>query len=546
MRAWMPSSLSLAAGLALALSAPPLGAQTLPDYDQSLTARTMARMRREGGTRLSSEADLPSGEFELRKSSLAIGQAGPVDPATYVLGPGDVMQLELWGSLVRTVLFEVSPDGKVFLSGAGPLAVAGHTLAWAQERTARMVAETFRGVHSDLRLVRLRTFRIYCAGFVNRQGAVEASPVTRASEALSSVGIAPMGSRRNIEVRRRSGVRLRVDLDLFDLGGRQDFDPLVEDGDVLVVPRAVEFAHLRGAFKNPRTFELVKGDSLSTLFRLAGGLLPSASRSQALLVRFTAPTARESLWLDAASIDSGDVNPVMRDGDALFAFFVSGFHEVPSVEIVGEVTHPGTYPMTLGKDRLSDLIGWAGGFRPQANRSAIHLVRSADNQATDVEFERLLRLSRSEMTESEYAAFRTRLAERKNSFRVDYDRLVKSDPDVDPLLSPQDVVRVDPLLLTVRVDGEVKRPGLVDYAPKRPWNEYVQLAGGFTDRAASSRVRVSRSGTGQVIKAKSARAIQPGDFIWVPERQDVNAWVVFRDVVAVAGQVAVIVLATRK
>ncbi len=547
MRPWALPSYMLSVGLALALSGSSAGAQTLSDFSPPLTGRTMTGgAMTEAVTRLSSGSHTPTGELELRKSGLSIGQDGPVDPAIYVLGPGDVMQLELWGSLARTVLFEVSPDGKIFLPGAGPLSVAGRTLSWTQKHAAKLVAETFRGVHSDLRLVRLRTFRIYIAGFVNRQGAVDVTPITRASEAVSSVGLATGGSRRNIEIRRRSGARLRLDLDLFDLGGRQDMDPLLEDGDVLMVPRGVEFAHLRGAFKNPRTFELVEGDSLGTLLRLAGGLLPSASRERALFVRFTAPTERESLWLDVAALEAGEANPLLRDGDVLFAFFVSGFHEVPSVEIYGEVVHPGTYPITLGKDRLSDLIRWADGFRPLANRSALQLVRSTDDPGTDVEFERLLRLSRNEMTESEHAAFRTRLAERKNAFRVDYDMLVKSDPEVDPLLRPRDVVRVDPLLLTVRVDGEVKRPGLIEYAPSRLWRDYVELAGGFTDRAAISAVRVSRSGTGQVIKATSASAIQPGDFIWAPERRDVDLWQVFRDVVTVAAQVAVIVLAVRR
>jgi protein involved in polysaccharide export with SLBB domain len=499
----------------------------------------------QSGTQASGDTELPGGDFALRKSAMVIGQAGPVDPTIYILGPGDVLQLELWGKLTRTVLFEVSPEGKIFLTGAGPLEVAGHTLAWAQERAGSVVAETFRGVHADLRLVRLRTFRVYVAGLVNRQGAFDVTPVTRASEVVTMAGLATGAARRSIEVRRRGGARLRLDLDLFDLLGRQELDPLLVDGDVLMVPRAIEFASMDGAFKNQRRFDLVSGDSLSTLFRLAGGLLPSASRERAMFVRFRGATERESTWLDIAGIESGVINPVLRDGDALYAFFVSGYHEVSTVGVFGEVVHPGTYPIELGKDRLSDLLRWTGGFRPMANRSSIYLVRASDDVGPDVEFDRLLRLSRSEMTESEHTAFRTRLAERKNVFRVDYEQLIKPKSDVDPLLRAGDLVRVEPLLLSVRVDGEVKRPGLVEYAPRRKWSTYIELVGGFTDRAAIGAVRVSRSGTGQVIKAATAREIQPGDFIWVPERHDLDAWVLFKDIVTIAAQLSVIVLAVR-
>ena len=92
-----------------------------------------------------------------------------------------------------------------------------------------------------------------------------------------------------------------------------------------------------------------------------------------------------------------------------------------------------------------------------------------------------------------------------------------------------------------RIEGEVRRPGFVDYTPGRSLSEYIDMAGGYTDRASRRAVRVSRSLTGQVIPARSLKALQPGDFIWVPERRDVDAWGVFRDVVTVGGQIAVII-----
>src|SRR5262249_53912406 len=145
-----------------------------------------------------------------------------------------------------------------------------------------------------------------------------------------------------------------------------------------------------------------------------------------------------------------------------------------------------------------------------------------------------------------YAVFQTKLAERKNSFRVDFDRMQKNGKDVDPLLQSGDLVRVDELVPSVRVEGEVRRPGYVEFTPGRSFGDYVDLAGGYTGRAARGKVQVSRSVTGQVLPASSAQTIGPGDFIWVPERRDIDAWQVFRDIVAVGGQIAVIVLAAKK
>ena len=466
-------------------------------------------------------------------------QAGPVDPETYVLGPGDELELNLWGRLQKTVSLDVSPEGRLFVPGRGAIDVSGKTLAWARERILKSVAEQYVGVHGDVRLVTLRTFKVFLSGDLKTDGAVEVNSATRASEAIAEAGLLEGSSRRNIVVRHSDGTNSRVDLDWLDRVGRQERNPLLIDGDIIVVPRALEFFEIAGAVARAWRFELVPGDSLSTLLALAGGLLPAASPDKALLVRFTSPTDRESLLVDLT--DPAAMAAPARDGDRLFVQYRPEFHRLMTVQVIGEVVHPGSFPIVPGRDRLSDLMRWAGGFLPQANREAVHLVRGgALGPEADPEFDRLGRLSRNDMTESEYAMLETNLAQRKNSFRVDWTRL-QAGSATDPLLQDADVIRVDRFLPTVRIEGQVKRPGFVDYAAGRELQDYIALAGGLTERSANNSIWVSRGLTGQIIPARSLKSVQPGDFIWVPERRDVDAWGAFRDVVTVAGQVAVVI-----
>jgi protein involved in polysaccharide export with SLBB domain len=469
-----------------------------------------------------------------------IVQAGPVNPETYVLGPGDELEVNLWGRLSRTLTIVVNPEGRIFLPGRGPLEVGGRTLVWARERILRNLAEQFTGVRADVRLTRLRTFKVYVTGEVKSPGSLEVSSATRANEALARDGLADGASRRNIEVVRLDGGRARVDLDLFERVGRQDVNPLLLDGDRLIVPKATEYVDLAGALVRSGRYELARGDSLGTVLEIAGGLLPSASTEQALMVRFTTATERESLFVDLREPRTQAM--ALRDGDRLFVQFLPEYHKQATAGITGEVERPGTYPIVPGRDRMSDLIRWAGGFRPQANRAAVHLLREPPAAAgeRDPELDRLARLSRGQMTESEYTRLETMLAERKNSFRIDWSR-VQPGSSSDPLLQEDDVVRIERFVPSVRIEGQVKRPGLVDYAAGRTLGEYIQLAGGFTERSARTSIRVSRSLTGQIIPARSLRSVQPGDFIWVPERRDVDAWGAFRDIVTVAGQVALII-----
>jgi protein involved in polysaccharide export with SLBB domain len=485
--------------------------------------------------------DRAKADLELKRAVAApvVTQAGVIDPKAYILGPGDGLEIDLWGRIVRAIPLEVSPEGKVFVPGKGPLDVGGQTLEWARDRIQRQISELYVGVRSDVRLTRLRTFKIYLTGLVKIPGAIEVNSATRASEAIAAIGLMPDASRRNIQVRHLDGRVHRLDLDAFELAGRQDRNPRLIDGDVISVPRARNYVNIDGAVARPANYELADGDSLSTLMELAGGLLPAAAPERALMVRFSSATDHDSIWVDLAS---GAQDMPLQDGDRMFVLFRPEYHRLPSVGVFGEVERPGTYPITPGRDRLTDLVRWANGFRPDANRAALFLLReTASTSERDAEFERLVRLSRNEMTESEYARLETMLAERRNGFRVDWNRLQQGSTDIDPLLQDGDVLRVDKLVPSVRVEGQVKRPGFVDYAPGRTVSEYVQMAGGFTERSARSSVRVSRGFTGQIVPARSLRVVQPGDFIWVPDRRDVDAWAVFRDIVTVAGQMAVII-----
>jgi hypothetical protein len=68
------------------------------------------------------------------------------------------------------------------------------------------------------------------------------------------------------------------------------------------------------------------------------------------------------------------------------------------------------------------------------------------------------------------------------------------------------------------------------------------MAGGTTRRANESDARLTRASTGTTQLASDVKLVDPGDFIWVPEKKDASFWGVVKDVFAVAGQVATIVI----
>ena len=90
------------------------------------------------------------------------------------------------------------------------------------------------------------------------------------------------------------------------------------------------------------------------------------------------------------------------------------------------------------------------------------------------------------------------------------------------------------------------RPGIVEYEPRRTVDAYIKLVGGFSERAEYDKVRITRSVTGQSLRARDVQAVAPGDLIWVPERPDITFWQHLQTLIAVTAQVATIVIAVRR
>jgi protein involved in polysaccharide export with SLBB domain len=478
---------------------------------------------------------------------------GAVDPATYVLGPGDGLILSLVGRIALGAPLDIDPEGYVWMPEFGRLRLAGLTLDQAREEARRRFKSDTRGVQIHLRLVRLRRFKVYVLGEVNQPGAVEASAVTRVSEAIRRAGgLTPRASQRNIELRLKDGASRAVDLVRFQRLGELAANPQLGDGAVVNVPPQHRTIALHGPVSYPGYLEHRRGDKLSDLLALGGDFDPSAVLDRAILMRYTDDAHTDSIPVDLAAVRRGATDFELQEGDRLFVPALSEYHVDRNVSISGAIARPGTYPLDEGVDRVSDLVRQAGGLTADANARSVLVVRaSRSKQPNDPEFERLSRLSRSEMTDNEYQTFQTKLATSRAAHAVDLSPLAEGSGnrnaarERDILLEPGDAVIVERKSHAVRVTGEVRRPGFFSYDPESSGSDYVRLAGGFTGRASKGSIRLTRSVSGQTLLLKDAGAVEPGDLIFVPEKRDGNFWAVVRDIILVGGSVATIVIAFR-
>lgn len=472
--------------------------------------------------------------------------SGVVDADQYRVGPGDQFILWIFGPISRTLTLTVGPEGEVLIPDVGPVTISGQTLRVARQMLIDRVRRMLRGVDADVRLSRLRTLRVYLSGQVTHAGPLSVTGTNRVMDVLVDTLMMSGASRRNVEVRRADGARSIVDLQRFQNTGAGSGGPWLSEGDVVFVPLATRWVGAWGAVGRPGGLELGPRDSVSTLIDMAGGLRASALSEDARLVRWRTVTQRETLDVQLRDGRVIEGNVPLRDGDQLFVLAHPGYHEAQQVTVIGRVPREGVFPISLGSTRMTDIIRAAGGFLDDADRSAIHLIRAAPNTQADPEFDRLLRLSRGEMTASEYEAFRSRLAARSPDVRVDWADVESKRSDLDLFLQDGDIIRVERRTMAVRVDGQVRSPGLIPYVEGAHYEYYVREAGGFTRRGAHSQVRLTRAANGQSMPARDVALVSPGDQVWVPERPDVSPWQYLRDVLVVGMQVATVYIAIRR
>lgn len=405
-------------------------------------------------------------------------------PADYVVGPGDTVMVQLLGK--ENVQYElvVTRDGMLLFPGIGPIAVARMKFPQMQKELQNRVARQFIGAHASVTLGRLRSVQVFVLGDVVRPGSYTVSSLSTLTNALfAGGGVSPVGTLRDIQLKRRGAVVSR--LDLYDLLLRGDTrgDARLLPGDVIFVPPVGPVVGIGGRVRRPALYELKDETSVEALIQMAGGMFADAYPQNTRIERVVKGGARSVLNVDLTRPD-GRATPV-QDGDTVRVYAVSDRHE-RSVRLEGWALYPGGHQWRPGM-RLSDLIP-----------SPAVLKREADTR---------------------YALItRERPGDRQLEF-IGADPIAAStDPAsaADVALMPHDEVRVfgihedratlirpmlerarhasSPLhpLREVVIEGSVHHPGTYPWSPDMTLRDLIRAGGGLTERAYTVEAELTR------------------------------------------------------
>jgi polysaccharide export outer membrane protein len=309
--------------------------------------------------------------FEPRETDFDPPSSGPVPP-DYILGPGDSIRVQLYGNVSGIYEFEVTRDGILNLPELGPVTVVGMRFSEFRADLNERVQEMLIGTHISVTMGQLRSMRVFVLGEAGRPGSYVVSGLATVSSTLyRSGGVSPVGSLRNIQLKRKGQIVERLDLYDLLLNGDTSSDSRLQPGDVIFIPPVGPQVSVDGAVRRPAIYETKGESTVSDLVDLAGGLLPDAYPNGARIERIEASRGRVTISIDADS-QSARETPV-RSGDVLFIPEVLP-HIEDTVTLLGHVHRPGPFQWRRGM-RLTDVIGSALELQPGADSDYIMIRR---------------------------------------------------------------------------------------------------------------------------------------------------------------------------
>jgi polysaccharide biosynthesis/export protein len=466
------------AGLTASEATKRLGAD--PDLSDYFVALTLMRVQPAGPESLK-----PFGYDLFEGSPSTFAPVSDIQvPIDYIVGPGDTLEVQLFGSETSRYELTVQRDGRINFPKLGPIQVGGMTFDSARELIQQRVAKQLIGTQVGVTMGDLRSIRVFVLGEAEKPGSYTVSGLSTMTNALFvSGGVKTIGSLRNIQLKRNG--RLVTTLDLYDLllHGDTSGDKQLMPGDVIFIPPIGNTVSVYGAVQRPAIYELKGEKTAGQAIDIAGGLLPDADAKLGQLERILPSQLHQMRNIDLTVPESRDT--VLANGDKLDIPPIRPTLE-NSVELTGYVYRPGQFQYHAGM-RLTDVLGSFGELRPNADPHYIMIRRikppedtveviSADlrralaarGSAADPELH-----PRDKLYVFNLSASRERILE-----PIIRDLQLQANPDVPEQL--------------VSIDGRVKAPGKYPLEPKMHVSDLIRAGGSLEDAAYRGKAELTR------------------------------------------------------
>ena len=105
-------------------------------------------------------------------------------PANYILGAGDHVIIDVWGSAQESFEDEISPDGIIVIEGVGPIQLGGLSVSAATSRLRTVLGRYYSDCKVSLSVGSTRSIQVQVVGEVNMPGTYTLSALSTSFNAL--------------------------------------------------------------------------------------------------------------------------------------------------------------------------------------------------------------------------------------------------------------------------------------------------------------------------------------------------------------------------
>nr|WP_294505445.1 SLBB domain-containing protein [uncultured Rhodopila sp.] len=455
------------------------------------------------------------------------------------LNVGDVVQLTLPSEDAFNSPFKVDRDGNIDLPEAGPVSVAGLTIAQAREKVRAALAVSFRDLDHFALALKEHRLPLTVLGFVKQPGQIEIPAGSSAQIAINTAGgVTPGGQLDHMQVRRLGpdGQPQVIVFDYkkyLDTGDTRILPPL-RPLDEIFVPASPQIGNVQvefdarsleahgdageggavrvfGEVATSGTYAFKPGMTVMDALLRAGGVTRYAAVEQ---IRILPASGEPVLFNLKVFLDSGKqaLNVPLQSGTTVFVP-----HEVEEVKsgghvvyVMGEVAKPGAFEARPGTG-FFDILANAGGPTRFAETKQIRIIRENGTVAA---------FDLAAYTDST-SGTRTPPPVVNPGDAIFVPEKVQSSEQASWLRTPPN--------RAVRVLGAVRSPGRFDWSDEMSLVDLIAQAGGPNERGDISHVEIVQGDKGKAVKfdlqnfmsnggsAASMPAIHAGYTITVPE-----------------------------
>jgi protein involved in polysaccharide export with SLBB domain len=298
---------------------------------------------------------------------------------SYILGPGDVVTVSIFGKSQADLQFTIKSDGFIEPANLPKIYLKGISLGQAREVVRRRLQNFYQFDKGQfaLTLTTARTLTIQITGAVAQPGSYTLSAYNTAFNALIAAG-GPnkLGTIRNIQV--INGGRTKT-LDVYEylFNPSKQKDYYLQNNDIIYVPFIGDLIEIEGSVKQVGVYEMKAKETFTDLLKYSGGYLNDALEGEIQLVRKNVDGSFVKEYTgDALS------SLTFEDGDKVIVATQTSDRK-DYVEVGGLVDYPGVYGI---KDypTLKTLLEKVG-LRDETRLDVGYLTRLRSDGTTQLE-----------------------------------------------------------------------------------------------------------------------------------------------------------------